>query len=576
MRIDHERVFDPYNKISKEQYVDILSSYIDNQPSKKSEFKPIIFSQNEEIPALLKQKISVEFAANSELVKVIGQLFKQVNISFAISNSVVGNLSCDIKIVDQPLSKVINYLNEVCEVRFQMLSGVMNISKDVPYIEQYQFNFLNIQRKRLENTNVSFGFPEKTICYTNPKYNQRKKCEESVDSEDLAMHFKFKKNKNTESSTMLLISGSYDLWKELANNINFILSNDSHKHRDKKSLELPNYNYSLNKNAGILFVKAPYRVQKRVKHFVNNLKQISQLQVMVEAKVLYVEFKDEYYRGINWNLLKNTPVSLFANLSKHIRQTLSPNISSDTLPSVIGFDIKGKKSSEGEVGEAGFESFLNLLDCFGVIRTISNPRIQVLNNQVGMFRVVDNEVFNNLSFQRDIRTIGSAKTLIVNSEIQNVSLGFILVVQPSINAKTGDITMHIRPMFSSKTRDISDIGALYTLNSLKDSDQDLSKLPAPTIPIIRINEMETIATTRSGEIVALGGFMKIESQNQEQKIPGLGDMSATKLIFKGKHDRKKASEMVILLKATIIDPNTRLSSKDKRLLATFNGNNSQK
>ena len=542
MRIEHEDNFDPYSKLSKEDYIKTLSSY--HKQINKNHFTPTP-TPHQSHPKALEQKVSIHLSSGSSMSDVIKTLLNNVEISFIISNDIAGILKSDMHLVEQPIYKIIDYLNDVYSIRTNYKEDLVEFSLDLPYVKTYKINFINMKRQKIEYTESNFKFP-KTIF----KPQQiRKKKSSPKDEWEIYDLISPTIDKSLKSKSHIVSSAIYDFWGELEKSIKFTL-------RMNKECS-----YSINKSSGTILIDAPYSLQKIIAHIISDIKRTSQLQVMIEAKVLFVELNDKYKRGINWNLFQNTPLSI---LSK-----LQTNLSGNK----IGIKIDGKEEIINDKGEstssseAGFETFFNLLDCFGAIRTISNPRLQVLNNQAGMFRVISNEIFTNFNFQRDLKTISSAKAIIINTEKQNIPIGFILTVQPSINTENGNILMHIKPTFSKKINDVIDQGATYTLNSIKNPDQKLNA--PPTIPLVRINEIETIANIKSGEILALGGFMRIESQHTEHKIPGLGNIKSLRTLFKGKEDTKCASEIVILIKATIIDPNNGVDFSDKELLKTF-------
>jgi MSHA biogenesis protein MshL len=83
---------------------------------------------------------------------------------------------------------------------------------------------------------------------------------------------------------------------------------------------------------------------------------------------------------------------------------------------------------------------------------------------------------------------------------------------------------------------------------------DLGTLGIFTLPLASssINETDTIVRVQDGNIVAIGGLMRQESLSSGSQVPGLGDVPGLGLLFQQRNTRSTKSEIVILLKPTIV------------------------
>jgi MSHA biogenesis protein MshL len=71
---------------------------------------------------------------------------------------------------------------------------------------------------------------------------------------------------------------------------------------------------------------------------------------------------------------------------------------------------------------------------------------------------------------------------------------------------------------------------------------------------------------QDGNIVAIGGLMKQESVRAGSQVPGLGDIPGLGVLFQQRNTRALKSEIVILLKPTIVhsDSNWQQDLSDTR------------
>ena len=71
-----------------------------------------------------------------------------------------------------------------------------------------------------------------------------------------------------------------------------------------------------------------------------------------------------------------------------------------------------------------------------------------------------------------------------------------------------------------------------------------------------IRESDTIIRANSGEIVVIGGLMQSNISETDSKTPILGDIPILGNLFKNRRETEVKKELVILLKATVVGPNT--------------------
>jgi MSHA biogenesis protein MshL len=83
---------------------------------------------------------------------------------------------------------------------------------------------------------------------------------------------------------------------------------------------------------------------------------------------------------------------------------------------------------------------------------------------------------------------------------------------------------------------------------------DLGTLGIFKLPLASssVNETDTVVRVQDGNIVAIGGLMRQETLSAESQVPGLGEVPGLGLLFQQRNRRTTKSEVVILLKPTIV------------------------
>jgi MSHA biogenesis protein MshL len=122
--------------------------------------------------------------------------------------------------------------------------------------------------------------------------------------------------------------------------------------------------------------------------------------------------------------------------------------------------------------------------------------------------------------------------------VQPFFSGIVLDVTPQID-ENNQIILHIHPSVSQVSTDNKDIN-LGAAGNLR-------------LPLARsnVNETDTIVRVTDGNIVALGGLMKLDVRDNRGGLPGTGDNPVGN-ILRNTNTQLVKKEMVILLKPTII------------------------
>jgi general secretion pathway protein D len=94
--------------------------------------------------------------------------------------------------------------------------------------------------------------------------------------------------------------------------------------------------------------------------------------------------------------------------------------------------------------------------------------------------------------------------------------------------------------------------------------------PKPSlIPVVEVREIDSILRLRSGEIAVLGGLMEARTTSGTAKLPFIGDLPVVGQLFGASAVGDEVVELVILLRASIMDDAPFPDAADQRLYEDY-------
>jgi MSHA biogenesis protein MshL len=299
----------------------------------------------------------------------------------------------------------------------------------------------------------------------------------------------------------------------------------------------------LSPHSGVVVVKAVPRTMREVERFLKATALAVERQVMLEAKILEVRLDDGFQTGINWSVLHNGQHKYSAGANTGNFDLLT-GAASGTLSSVLGSGLPAAAgTSAGIFGLAfqtkSFAALINFLETQGSVHVLSSPRIAALNNQKAVLKVGTDDYFVT-DISTTSNTGGAGTTTTPSVTLQPFFSGIALDVTPQIDEK-GRITLHVRPSVSVVTEKVKNINA-----------GDAGSLTLP-LASSAVSETDSIVQVEDGRIVAIGGMMKQSFDGSANRVPGLGSVPLLGYFFGNTNKSSSKSELVILIKPTVID-----------------------
>jgi MSHA biogenesis protein MshL len=326
-------------------------------------------------------------------------------------------------------------------------------------------------------------------------------------------------------------------------------------------------NIVISPQSGVVVVRAMPQELRSVATLLKAMKLSVDRQVMLEAKIIDVTLNQAYQAGINWGAFPTSGIAagFSGNVGGINRVSPTGSLAGNTsgsanAPSSIfganpGAGV-GLGTLGGLVAAAGnvaggvfglavqtdnFAALLQFLETQGSVQVLSSPRVSTLNNQKAVLKVgTDQPYVTNVSVSQGYVTAGVITQPTISPTISNIFSGISLDVTPQID-DSGNIALHIHPLVTSVTS--------------KALRFDVTGTGTQSIDVASINvsESDTMVRTQDGNVVVLGGLMKVELNNGRSGIPGLADAPVIGGAFRNSATDTVKRELVILIKPTIIE-----------------------
>ena len=479
--------------------------------------------------------VSISVTENIPLKPILSELSRQVKVDLQLDRDIQSQVV--FQATDRPFIEIIEDLCELTDLRFRIKNKALRIERDTPYSENYNIQFLNLSRSNQNKISVA------TDVFT-----------QNGTSSQAAAH-----NDNGSNSSVN-VETKNDFWAELEANLKILLAQDNEKQsKQKNSKSKESSTYSVHKQGGLITIYAPEKTHKRIKDYLTKLKRASSSQVLIEAKIIEVTLKEEYRSGIDWRkMTKRNDLdaeALFGTAAQESR-FLDP---SDAQQSMFSFGAKGTT----------FSAILRALQEFGHSRTLSSPRLTVMNNQTAILKVAQNQVYFRMNYDKQFSTTVNLNNVSVSSDIQTVPIGLVMSVHPSIDPETGEIILFLRPTISRLNKSIPDPAVDIAYSSNSSGSGDSIKRTPSMIPVVEVREIDSVLRLQNGEIGVMGGLMEARPYQDTSKMPGLGDLHFIKELVSSTADGDVIVELVIILKATITDGAPAPDAADVRLTTDY-------
>ena len=296
-------------------------------------------------------------------------------------------------------------------------------------------------------------------------------------------------------------------------------------------------------HSGVIVIRSTPPELRAVENYLRATRLAVERQVMLEAKIIEVTLSEEFQSGINWAIFNRN-----GGVGQISRPAVPPQVQGELTAEQLRALAKAQLlngASGAVVGLAvatpNFAALLTFLELQGHVQVLSSPRVATLNNQKAVLKVGDEQLFvSNVAVTPvSNATTGAITNALATPQFSPYFSGIVLDVTPQID-ENGNVTLHVHPS-------INDVTNVQT-------NVDLG-FGAVTLPTAKstIRETDTIVRVADGSIVAIGGLMRTEVNDQRNGMPGVPDAGLTGVLFRNTARTVQKKELVILLKPTIIE-----------------------
>jgi len=419
------------------------------------------------------------------------------------------DLKISLQLKNVTISEVLHALTQIYPVTVKQQDNLFLVASAETTTAVYTLDYLNIVRTGDSKTSIA----GQSVSGGNEQNNR------SADSSS-GNRTSNGNNVQQANSSNVETKSETDFWKELTSSLNLIVKDE------------PKASVVVSPHAGIVVVRSLPQTQELIKRYLNSTQNSLNRQVIIEAKVIEVRLNDGFQAGIDWGKMGSVDWQSNSEGVYTVGQSgqiLKQEVSENPLNGI--FSLLYQTNS--------FSAAIDLLKSQGDVQVLSSPRVSTVNNQKAIIKVGSDEFFVT-----DISTTtvtGTSTATTPNVTLTPFFSGISLDVTPQVN-NLGEIVLHIHPIVS----EVTDQPKTLSLG------EDQFVLP---LALTNVRESDSIVRTKSGRIVVIGGLMQNTLTEEINSTPLLGDVPVFGNLFKQKRQKQIKSELVILLKANIVDLN---------------------
>ncbi|MDE1265683.1 pilus (MSHA type) biogenesis protein MshL [Vibrio aestuarianus] len=461
-------------------------------------------------------------ANNVEAKAFFASLVKGTEFSAAIHPNVEGRVT--VNLTDVTLDDVLSVVRDMYGFEITKKGKVIQVYPAGLRTVTIPVDYLQLKRTGRSLTSITTG----TITNTDTGSNNSSNSSNSSSRSSNSSSDSNSSSTTTKGGTEIETISESDFWPQLEKAVLQLIGSG----RGQSVVVTP--------QASVITVRAYPDEIREVRNFLGISHDRMQRQVILEAKILEVTLSDGYQQGINWSKMFTSNGTSYTIGSGSIVKDAAGNILPVALPGLdsIGALLGGQ--SNVVISSGSFDAVLSFMGTQGDLNVLSSPRVTASNNQKAVIKVGADEYYvTDLS-----SVVGNGDNSNVAPEVELTPFfsGISLDVTPQIDDQ-GNVFLHVHP------------AVIEVEQQSKEIDYGETKI---ILPLARstIRESDSIIRAQDGDVVVIGGLMKSNNINQVSKVPFLGDIPALGHLFRNTSKITQKTELVILLKPTVVGVNT--------------------
>lgn len=336
--------------------------------------------------------------------------------------------------------------------------------------------------------------------------------------------------KGNIAQTIKSDESAFKFWDTIEKSIGNILGTQEGQSSSQQSL-------TVHRLTGTVYVTASKRSLQKVENYINVIKKVINRQVIIEAKVIEVQLSDGFQFGIDWNLVDRYVTNISGTANQRVTGSMTYGTTNfNTVVSNTGpmFAISGVPSFGGRRADLRF--VINALQQQGEVRTLSNPKLNIMNGQTALLSVGRNETY--IAKIETTTTASNPPITTFSVSTSSVLSGIMIGIIPYIN-ENGEISLTITPIISEKVK----------FEEKKVGNPPVVELSLPTIDL---RELSTTVKVRDSDIVIIGGLISKKEKLEDNQVPFLGNIPLLGLLFKSRDKLQTKTELVVIIQPILV------------------------
>jgi len=440
--------------------------------------------------------------------------------SMVVHPEVSGNISVNLK--DVTVREALDTIRELYNYEYRIQGTRIFIQPNTVQTRIFQVNYLAGRRRGTSDMRVISGSISSAQNPTSPTGNAATTPTNATGGGTSTVT-------TAQQSSRISTNSDNDFWGDLDTALQAIVGSEGGRQ------------VIISPVSGMIVVRGLPTDIRNVENYLRSTQLIVERQVMLEAKIIEVQLNDSFSSGVNWAAF-GTHFSAGPLAPGTLLQNTGP-LSTAGLAGTAGSSLATEATNLGSLFGLAFQTgrfaaLLQFLETQGNVQVLSSPRIATINNQQAVLKVGTDEFFVT-GVTTNTTTAGTGIVSSPTITVQPFFSGIALDVTPQID-ENDTVTLHLHPSVSSVAEKQKNVN-LGTLGNFQ------LPLAASTV-----SETDSIVRVQDGNIVAIGGLMKQQQTSDNSGLPGANRVPVVGTLFGQKSRTGLKSELVILLKSTII------------------------
>jgi cell division protein FtsN len=255
----------------------------------------------------------------------------------------------------------------------------------------------------------------------------------------------------------------------------------------------------------------------------NILKELDAIprQVLIEAMVLQVDLSDTESLGVDYEVLRRNPSTIFGQKFGSAGALRSLG---ELFPTSSGFG----GGVSGVFGGKEFRAIINALMTDSRVKLISSPSVLAADNRPARIQVGTEEPIPTGTINAAVGAVTPSSS----TTIQYRNTGRILTIIPQVNSK-GLVNLQVKAEVSARGEDVP-FGS------------------GETFPSFNTQDAETTAVVHDGETLVIGGLIGERKSKTRSGIPYLMNLPVVGRFFGTTTDESRRTELIMLITPHVI------------------------